>query len=149
MDITPLFYAGLMILTGLLFGKLAKYVKLPNVTGYLIGGVLVGPSVIGLLDESFFDGLDLISTIALGFIAFSIGNEFKISYFKRVGTGPVVIAFFEAFFGVVFVLLMLLLYFTLTHQLTNENIRFSLVLSAIAAATAPASTLLVIRQYKA
>jgi len=138
-----------MIVTGLLFGKLAKLVKLPNVTGYLVGGVLIGPSILGILDASFFDGLDIISTVALGFIAFSIGNEFKISYFKRVGPGPVIIAFFEAFFGVVFVLAMLLGYFAITKNLTIENLRFSLVLSAIAAATAPASTLLVVRQYKA
>ena len=149
MDITTLLYAGIMIVTGLLFGKLAKLVKLPNVTGYLVGGVLIGPSVIGLLDESFFDSLNIVSTVALGFIAFSIGNEFKISYFKRVGPGPVIIAFFEALFGVVFVLAMLLGFFALTHNLTIENVRFSLVLSAIAAATAPASTLLVVRQYKA
>ncbi|MGE4321166.1 MAG: cation:proton antiporter [Acholeplasmataceae bacterium] len=149
MDITTLLYAGIMIVTGLLFGKLAKLVKLPNVTGYLVGGVLIGPSVIGLLDESFFDSLNIVSTVALGFIAFSIGNEFKISYFKRVGPGPVIIAFFEALFGVLFVLAMLLGFFALTHNLTIENVRFSLVLSAIAAATAPASTLLVVRQYKA
>ncbi|MBU1094739.1 MAG: cation:proton antiporter [Firmicutes bacterium] len=149
MDITPLFYTGLMIATGLLFGKLAKIVKLPNVTGYLIGGLIVGPSVLGLLDADFFAGLELISTVALGFIAFSIGNEFKISYFKRVGPGSIIIAFFEAFFGVIFVLSMLLLFFVITKNLTIETLRFSLVLSAIAAATAPASTLLVIRQYKA
>ncbi len=149
MDITTLLYAGIMIVTGLLFGKLAKIVKLPNVTGYLVGGVLIGPSVIGLLDESFFDSLNIVSTVALGFIAFSIGNEFKISYFKRVGPGPVIIAFFEALFGVLFVLAMLLGFFAITDNLTIENLRFSLVLSAIAAATAPASTLLVVRQYKA
>jgi len=149
LDITPLFYAGLMIATGLIFGKIAKVVKLPNVTGYLIGGVLVGPSVLGLLDQSFFSGLELISTAALGFIAFSIGNEFKLSYFKRVGPGPIIIAFFEAFFGVMFVFAMLILFFTLKHDLSLDNIRFSLVLSAVAAATAPASTVLVIRQYKA
>lgn len=149
LDITPLFYVGIMIATGLLFGKLAKYVKLPNVTGYLIGGLIIGPSILGLLDESFFSGLELISTIALGFIAFSIGNEFKLSYFKRVGPGSIIIAFFEAFFGVIFVLSMLLMYFVVTKNFTIETLRFSLVLSAIAAATAPASTLLVIRQYKA
>jgi len=147
--VLPLLYAGVMIATGLLFGKLAKLVKLPNVTGYLIGGLIVGPSVLGLLDESMFSGLEIISTIALGFIAFSIGNEFKLSYFKKVGPGPIIIAFFEAFFGVLFVLGMLLLYFTISHQMTIENIRFALVLSAIAAATAPASTLLVVRQYRA
>lgn len=149
MTIEPLFYAGLMIVTGLLFGKLAKYVKLPNVTGYLIGGMIIGPSLLGVLDQTDFSGLEIISTIALGFIAFSIGNEFKISYFKKVGTSSIVIAIFEALFGVLAVLIALLLFFLMTHNLTIENLRFSLVLSAIAAATAPASTLLVVRQYKA
>ena len=149
MNLEAIFYAGLMIMIGLLFGKLAKYVKLPNVTGYLIGGVIMGPSIIGILDPDFFSSLEAISTIALGFIAFSIGNEFKISYFRRVGPGSIVIAFFEAFFGVVFVLGLLLAYFAIIGQLTLDNIRFSLVLSAIAAATAPASTLMVVKQYKA
>jgi Kef-type K+ transport system membrane component KefB len=137
-----------MIATGLIFGKIAKYIKLPNVTGYLIGGLLIGPSVIGVFSREAFSGLEIISTVALGFIAFSIGNEFKISYFKRVGTGSIVIAFFEAFFGVIFVFLMLLLYFAIAGKFTIENVRFSLVLSAIAAATAPASTLMVVKQYK-
>lgn len=149
MIIESLFYAGLMIITGLLFGKLAKYVKLPNVTGYLIGGLIIGPSLLGVLDKSFFSGLEVVSTIALGFIAFSIGNEFKISYFKQAGTSSIVIAIFEALFAVLAVLIVLLLFFAITKNLTIENLRFSLVLSAIAAATAPASTLLVVRQYKA
>lgn len=145
---TALFYVGIMIATGLLFGKIAKYIHLPNVTGYLLGGLLIGPSVIGVFSHTVFTSLDIISTMALGFIAFSIGNEFKLSYFKRVGTGSIVIAFFEAFFGVIFVLVLLIAYFLIAGQLTIENVRFSLVLSAIAAATAPASTLMVVKQYK-
>jgi len=145
---TALFYVGIMIATGLLFGKIAKYIHLPNVTGYLLGGLLIGPSIIGVFSREVFSSLDIISTMALGFIAFSIGNEFKLSYFKRVGTGSIVIAFFEAFFGVIFVLVLLIMYFLIAGELTIENIRFSLVLSAIAAATAPASTLMVVKQYK-
>lgn len=149
MDISVLFYAGILIAVGLLFGKIAKYVKLPNVTGYLVGGLVIGPSLFNLVREEHFAGLEIVSTVALGFIAFSIGNELKIAYFKKVGTGPIVIAILEALFGVLFVLIIVILYFLVIGNLTIDNLRFALVLSAIAAATAPASTLMVVRQYKA
>ncbi|XMB72769.1 cation:proton antiporter [Mycoplasmatota bacterium WC30] len=149
MDLQVLFYAGIIIATGLLFGKIAKYLHLPNVTGYLVGGLLIGPSIFNFIKESALPGLELVSVVALGFIAFSIGNELKIKYFKRVGTKPIVIAVLEATLAVVFVFAALLIYFAITKTLTNENIRFSLVLASIAAATAPAATLMVIRQYKA
>ncbi|MFA7105915.1 MAG: cation:proton antiporter [Candidatus Izemoplasmatales bacterium] len=144
-----LFYTAIIIATGLLFGKIAKYLRLPNVTGYLVGGLLIGPSILNIVKEEALPGLELISVVALGFIAFTIGNELKIKYFKQVGVKPFIIAFFESFIAVVMVLLGLIIYFLIIGKLTNENIRFSLVLSAIAAATAPAATLMVIRQYKA
>lgn len=83
MDI--LLYAGIVLVTGLLFGKLAKYSHLPNVTGYLVGGLIIGPSVLGLVGEDQLLSLNLVSQVALGFIAFSIGNELKLSYFKKSG----------------------------------------------------------------
>ncbi len=149
MNLIVLFYAGIMIATGLLFGKIAKYVRLPNVTGYLVGGLLIGPSILNVVKEDAFAGLEIVSTVALGFIAFTIGNEFKLSYFKRVGTRPLVIAALEATFGVLFVFVALILYFLIVGNLNNTSVRFSLVLAAIAAATAPAATLMVVRQYKA
>ena len=149
MELTSLFYAGLLILTGLAFGKLAKLFKLPNVTGYLVGGLLVGPSFLGFIQAEAIHSLTIVSTVALGFIAFSIGNEMKISYFKRAGARPIIIAVFEALFGVLFVLVAVLLYFLVIGQLSLENLRFALVLSAIAAATAPAATMMVVRQYRA
>lgn len=140
-----LFYLSVILLTGLLFGKLAKKFKLPNVTGYLLGGLLIGP-ILGLLGvhvipESAFEELHVISQIALGFIAFSIGTEFQLSYFKRVGKLPIVIATLESFFAIVVVFVTLIAF--------GNDVRFSLVLSAIAAATAPAATIMVIKQYKA
>lgn len=149
MDLKVLLYIGIIIAAGLLSGKLAKLLRLPNATGYLIGGLFLGPSLLNLVKAESFEGLEVISVVALGFIAFSIGSEMKVSYFKRVGTKPIVIAFFEATLAVVFVFGSMIAYFAITHQLTNINVRFSLVLASIAAATAPAATVLVIRQYKA
>lgn len=149
MGLSILLFAGISIITGLLFGKLAKFVHLPNVTGYLVGGLVIGPSFIGLLNDHNIKSLELVSSVALGFIAFSIGNELKLAYFREVGLKPVVIAVFEALFGVVFVLGGLILYFVIFMELTIQNIQFALILSAIAAATAPAATLMVVRQYKA
>ncbi|MGD9963893.1 MAG: cation:proton antiporter, partial [Candidatus Izemoplasmatales bacterium] len=149
MDYLVLFYTAIIIATGLLFGKIAKYLKLPNVTGYLIGGLLIGPSILNIVKEEALPGLEIVSVVALGFIAFTIGNELKIKYFKQVGVRPVIIAFLESFLGVIFVFIGLLVYFLIINQLNVENIRFALVLSAIAAATAPAATLMVIRQYRA
>ncbi len=149
MELSALLYTGIIIATGLLFGKFAKYLKLPNVTGYLLGGVIIGPSILNIVKSDAIPGLELVSVVALGFIAFTIGNELKFDYFKKVGTKPVVIAIFEASFGVLFVFGALIGLFAITGHLTNENLRFSLILASIAAATAPASTLMVIRQYKA
>ena len=132
---------ALMIFIGMALGRLVKKIKLPNVTGYLLAGLLLGPSVLGILNDDFLNSVSIISDAALGFIAFSIGNEFKISYFKRVGATPIIIATLESLFAVVFVVLGL--------KLIGCDTTFSLVLGSIAAATAPAATIMVIKQYKA
>ena len=132
---------AIMIFAGMFCGRMVKHLRLPNVTGYLLAGLLIGPSVMGLLSADFLDAISLISKVALGFIAFSIGNEFKLSYFKEVGLAPGVIACLESLFAVVFVFLGLLI--------SGQEVPFSLVLSAIAAATAPAATVMVIKQYRA
>ena len=132
---------AIMIFAGMICGRMVKHIRLPNVTGYLIAGLLIGPSVLGLLSGDFLEAINVISKVALGFIAFSIGNEFKITYFKEVGIAPVVIACLESFFAVLFVFLGLVI--------SGQQPAFSLVLSAIAAATAPAATIMVIKQYHA
>ena len=132
---------AIMIFAGMFCGRMVKHIRLPNVTGYLIAGLLIGPSVLGLLSGDFLEAINVISKVALGFIAFSIGNEFKITYFKEVGIAPVVIACLESFFAVLFVFLGLVI--------SGQQPAFSLVLSAIAAATAPAATIMVIKQYHA
>lgn len=140
-----LFYIGLLLIVGLLFGKLAKALKLPNVTGYLVGGLIVGPifNLVGikLLSEENIKLMSTISQIALGFIAFTIGTDFRMAYFKRVGTRPLIIAIFESFGAIITVLIGLLL--------IGVEAKFALLLSSIAAATAPAATLMIIKQYKA
>lgn len=132
---------AIMIFAGMFFGRMVKHLRLPNVTGYLIAGLLIGPSVLGLLTQDFLSSVAIISDVSLGFIAFSIGNEFKISYFRRVGATPIVIACLESLMAVLCVLAALIAF--------GAELPFALVLSAIAAATAPAATIMVIKQYRA
>jgi Kef-type K+ transport system membrane component KefB len=118
-----------------------KMIKMPNVTGYLIIGLLAGPYCLNILSIDVIEKFSIIPDVALGFIAFSIGAEFKLSYLKKVGKAPLVIAFTEAIGAVLLVDLVLII--------AGYEISFVLVLGAIAAATAPAATLMVVRQYKA
>ncbi|MDR0889815.1 MAG: cation:proton antiporter [Oscillospiraceae bacterium] len=141
MNLNTLLDLAIMIFGGMFLGRMAKHVHLPNITGYLVAGLLLGPSVFGVLSEDFLSATNLISDVALVFIAFSIGNEFKLSYFKRVGKAPIVIACLEALFAVIFVDCALLL--------CGQSLSFSISLGAIAAATAPAATIMVIKQYRA
>ncbi len=141
LNLNTLLFLAVMIFAGMFLGRMAKHIKLPNVTGYIVAGLILGPSVLGIIPEDVIASFEIISTVSLGFIAFSIGNEFKISYFKRVGVSPIVIAFMEALFAVIFVFVTLVCF--------GVDTAFALVLSSIAAATAPAATIMVIKQYKA
>lgn len=141
MDLDALLSVAIVLFTGLIFGKLITYLRLPNVTGFLIGGLVIGPSVLNVLSLESIQSLGIISQIALGFIAFTIGLSFKVSYFKRVGWTPIVIAIFEATLAVLVVQIALLL--------AGFELSLAIVLGAIAAATAPAATVMVIKQYKA
>lgn len=134
-------YVAIILVCGLTFGRLGKFIKLPNVTGYLIAGLVIGPAIMSILPASTVDNFSVISEMALGFIAFSIGTEFKVSYFKQVGIAPIIIAILEAFCAVILV--------TASMLLLGFNARLSILLGAIAAATAPAQTIMVIQQYKA
>lgn len=136
-----LFYLAIMLFAGLLFGRLLKLVKLPNVTGYLIAGLVLGPFVTKILSAEQVESLSVISNMALSFIAFTVGLSFKRSYFKRVGMTPVVIALLEALAAVFLVQGALIA--------AGFDVAFSIVLGAIAAATAPAATIMVIKQYGA
>ncbi|MCD8380778.1 MAG: cation:proton antiporter [Lachnospiraceae bacterium] len=140
---------------GLLMTRVLKPLKLPSVTAYLIAGVLVGPYCLGRLGieglgfvtmESVND-LDVISDVALGFIAFAIGNEFRLTQLKKTGKQATVIGITQALMATLLVDIALLLVSTATNgKLTAAQ---AITLGAIATATAPAATLMVVRQYKA
>ena len=143
------------ILAGLLMTRLAKPLGLPSVTAYLVAGVLIGPFCLGRLgieglgftSMAEVDRLSLVSDVALGFIAFSIGNEFRLSQLRQTGKQATVIGIVQALSATVLVDLALLVFHLLFPQLLN--VEQAITLGAIATATAPAATLMVVRQYKA
>lgn len=136
-----LFYLGVMMFAGMLGGKLIGYLGMPKVTGYLVAGLLIGPSVLNIVPKDVLASSNIITEVALAFIAFSIGGEFKISFLKKIGVKPVIITLFEALTATVLV--------TIGVYIISGDMAYSLLLGAIAAATAPAATLMVVKQYKA
>ncbi len=143
------------LFTGLMLSRLAKLVKLPAVTAYLVAGILIGPYCLGTLgiEGLGFTSMDniktyrLLSDTALGFIAFSIGNEFRISQLKKIGKQATVIGIVQAVFTTLVVDAALIgLHFIMPDKLPLST---AIVLGAIASATAPAATLMVVKQYKA
>ena len=141
MQLNTLLYLGILLIAGLLCGRLVKLIKLPNVTGYLIAGLVLGPYVTKFIPQQTVNDFNVISDMALAFIAFTIGCGFKRSYLKKVGMTPVVIAIFESLFAVFAVQGVLIA--------VGTDPKLAVVLGAIAAATAPAATLMVIKQYGA
>lgn len=150
---------AIAMIAGLLLSRLVKLIKLPAVTGYLIAGILVGPFCLGALGNyANIDGLGfiseptvksfgIISEVALGFIAFSIGTEFRLEEIKHIGKKATVIAILQALAATVFVdIALIAMHFIMPSKLTMET---AIILGAVATATAPAATLMVVRQYKA
>ncbi|MCD7819332.1 MAG: cation:proton antiporter, partial [Lachnospiraceae bacterium] len=146
---------SIAILAGLLMTRVLKPLKLPSVTAYLIAGVLIGPYCLGRLGIQGLgfaamedvENLGLISDVALGFIAFSIGNEFRLSQLKKTGKQATVIGIVQALTATLFVDAALLCFCTVTEG--KMTVAQAITLGAIATATAPAATLMVVRQYKA
>ena len=138
---------SIAIAAGLAVSRLARLVRLPNVTAFLVGGLIIGPSVLGILPRDMLDGFSVITEAALGFIAYSIGAEFKMSYLKRIGAKPLTITVFEGLGAVVLVDVVLI--GCSLAGIPGFDLPMCVALGAIAAATAPAATLMVIRQYKA
>ena len=150
-----LFCISIALGAGLLMSRVVKPLGLPSVTGYLVAGILIGPYVIGALG---FEGIgftsvenvkeyQIISDAALGFIAFAIGNEFRLSQLKQIGKTATFIGIFQALIATLLVDAALIgLHFIIPDKLP---LSMAIILGAIAAATAPAATLMVVRQYKA
>ncbi len=149
---------ALALMAGLLMTRVFKlfHVNFPDVTSYLLAGLLVGPFALGRLGirglgfTSFeeIEALSLLKNAALGFIAFSIGSEFKVSDLKTIGKQAFVIGVFQAVIAAVIVdLFLIILHFILGDAVLPVSV--CITLGAIASATAPAATLMVVRQYKA
>ena len=143
------------LFAGLMLSRVAKLLKLPAVTAYLVAGILVGPYVLGGLGISGLgftsmeniDAYDIIPDVALGFIAFSIGNEFRLSQLKQIGKQATIIGIFQALLACILVDAALIgIHFIAPDKL---SLPAAITLGAVATATAPAATLMVVRQYKA
>ena len=155
LSLNELLNISVAMFAGLMLTRLGNKLRLPDVTAYLFAGVLIGPCVIGALhipgvDFSSFEELDalgVISDVALGFIAFSIGNEFRLSQLRETGRQALVIGILQAVITALVVDAALLGLHLLFPQALS--VPAAITLGAIAAATAPAATLMVVRQYKA
>lgn len=128
-----------MLFCGFLMTRLTKLIRLPNVTAYILTGILLGPYCFKVIPSTIINNLDFLSDIALAFIAFSTGEFFKFSTLRENGMKVVLITLAESLLATVFV-------FILTYFVLEINLAFSVVLAALAAATAPASTMMTIRQ---
>lgn len=152
---TTLLTLSIAMIAGMMMTRVVKPLKLPAVTAYLVAGILVGPYCLGLLKISGLgfishenvESFSVISDVALGFIAFAIGNEFRMSQLRETGRQATVVGIVQALFATLFVdIALLLLHFAVGDILPVPSV---IILGAIATATAPAATLMVVRQYKA
>ena len=132
---------GIAMAAGLLLSRAARAIKLPNVTAFLVAGLLIGPCVSGILSKEQVESMGVISEAALGFIAYAIGGEFKLSYLKKIGKAPLTITIFQGLTTAFCVDVGLIAF--------GVDVPLALLLGAIGLATAPAATLMVVRQYKA
>ena len=159
---------SIALLAGLMMSRLAKLAKLPAVTAYLVAGILIGPYLLGQLStligidglgftsepaanggftSKFLESFSILSDVALGFIAFSIGNEFRLSQLKKIGKQATIVGILQAVITTLIVdAALIAFHFWKPDVLPLES---AIILGAIASATAPAATLMVVKQYKA
>ncbi len=133
---------ALMLLCGFLMTRITKKLKLPNVTAYIVTGIIIGPFCLNLIPQNVIKGTEFLSDLALAFIAFGTGEFFKLSKLRNNTGKVIVITLFEALMATIVV-------FILTFVILHLNLAFSIILAALASATAPASTMMTIRQTKA
>lgn len=141
LNLSPLTLMGAVAVLGLYAGRGSKRLRMPSLIGYMILGVLLGPSILNVLTESVSEGLGFITEVALGFVAFSIGAELSLSSLKRLGYGIISIILAESFlaFAVVAIAIYLL----------TDDLVLALIFGSMAPASAPAGTVAVIQEYKA
>ena len=133
---------ALLVSFSLIGARIARKFQLPNVTGYLIGGLFLGPSFLKIISSADSTMINFINEMALSAIAFNIGGEFLLKHFKKLGKEIFIITIAQIFGTVILVFLTM-------SFLLNQNFVFSIIVAAIAAATAPAGTVMVIQQYRA
>ncbi len=133
---------GVILLFGLFSGKLIHKIKVPSITAYLLLGIVIGPFALNLVSSNILANSGLISNIALGFIAFSLGQHFSITHFKKIGKSVLYISITKVIAIWVIVTLAIWLFLKMPFYL-------ALVLGAIASPAAPAAIMMVIREFKA
>ncbi|QXM06411.1 cation:proton antiporter [Crassaminicella indica] len=137
----PFISLGIALIVGILFGKLMNRFKVPAVAGYIIAGLILGTSGFNIVNSEMIEKLSFLSDFALGIIAFNIGSELQISVIKKLGKSIFVIATCEALSAFLFV--------TAITYLLTKNISTALILGAVSSATAPAATVMVLKEYNA
>ncbi len=142
----PLYGVSILIIFGLLGGKLISIIKFPKVTGYILIGILVGPSVFKFLSLEMVESFTIIRQVAIGFIGYTIGLELKFSKLKKTGKQVTIITLAQAFTTAVLVCLAIVLFLTLIGA--EHAWTYGLILGAIATATAPAPILAVVKNYR-
>ena len=140
--LSMLFKLGIIVLVGIGGGRVANYFKLPNVSGYIVAGLLIGPSFLNIIQGGDISSLNILNEMALAAIAFSIGNEFLIKDMKRVGKDVFIITVAEVAGAVIVV-------FIVMHFILRQSVPFSLVIASMSAATAPAGIVMVVRELNA
>ncbi|UCB47434.1 MAG: cation:proton antiporter [Spirochaetota bacterium] len=141
LSLPSLLIVGIITVLGFYAGKSMRWVRMPPIIGFMMIGVIIGPSFIGIIGESLREQLSFITEIALGFVALSIGLELNFRSLKELGSGIIIIILFESFFA----------FFAVAGglYLLTRNLPLSLLFGAIAPASAPAGTVAVIHEYKA
>lgn len=136
------FKLSIIIFVGIIGGRIASYFKLPNVSGYIVGGLLLGPSVFNIIKSGEAANFNIVNEVALAAIAFSVGSEFLFKDIVKVGKDMLIITVAEVAGALLFV-------FVTTYFIFRQPFEFSLVIASMSAATAPAGILMVIRELRA
>jgi Kef-type K+ transport system membrane component KefB len=141
-----IFGIGILLVFALIGGKLISLINFPKVTGYILIGIIIGPSALGILSKEMVDGFTVIRQVAIGLIGYTIGLELKFSKLRKTGKQVMVITIVQAFFTALVVFFGVYLYMTVTKG--NHILTFALILGAIATATAPGPIVAVVKSYR-